>query len=386
MKKKLLALLLVCAMVFSLAACGGDNKDNKDPDPPKQPDNSQNQPDNSQNQPEADPLADLIKAAQAEGELVVYGSCEDPYIAAACAGFEAKYGIKTTWQRLTGGEVQAKIEEENGNPSADVWFGGTSDPQSICAAEGLLEPYEAINAVHLSQPFFKDPDNYWHGIYRGVLGIFYNMEELDRLQLPYPQDWDDLLKPEYKGLIWFSNPNTASTAKLAINTFVQVRGLDEAMKYFVELDKNVAQYTKSGGGPSKSVGSGECVIGIGFLHDAIYQIDKGYDNIGMTVPSNTSCEIGATSIFKGCKHPNAAKLWIEYALTPECVELADDTGSFQFLVLDNAEQPAVVAKFDLNPDNTIEYDFADAKANTTKYVETFFEANGAAADDRFKTE
>ena len=94
MKKKLLALLLVCAMVFSLAACGGDNKDNKDPDPPKQPDNSQNQPDNSQNQPEADLLADLIKAAQAEGELVVYGSCEDPYIAAACAGFEAKYGIK----------------------------------------------------------------------------------------------------------------------------------------------------------------------------------------------------------------------------------------------------------------------------------------------------
>ena len=381
MKKKLLAFLLVFALAFALVACG--NNANETPNT----NNTPNTDDTGDDAGEADPLADLIAAAQEEGELVVYGSCEDPYIAAACQGFEDKYGIEVSWQRLTGGEVQAKIEEENGNPSADVWFGGTSDPQSVCAAQGLLEPYEAVNAVNLVNDSFRDPDGYWYGIYRGVLGIFYNMEELDRLGLEYPTDWDDLLDPKYEGLIWFSNPNTASTAKLTINTFVQMRGLDEAMEYFKALDKNVAQYTKSGGGPSKSVGSGECVIGIGFLHDAIYQITQGYDNIGMSVPaSGTSCEIGATSIFAGCKHPNAAKLWIEYALTPDCVERADDTGSFQFLVLSNAEQPAVVEQFNLDPDVTIDYDFEDAKENTSTYVETFFEAIGAAADDRFKTE
>ena len=31
--------------------------------------------------------------------------------------------------------------------------------------------------------------------------------------------------------------------------------------------------------------------------------------------SGTSFEIGATAIFKGAKHPNAAKLWIEFALS-----------------------------------------------------------------------
>ena len=36
-----------------------------------------------------------------------------------------------------------------------------------------------------------------------------------------------------------SNPNTAGTAKLVINTMVQMKGHDEAMKYFVELDKDV---------------------------------------------------------------------------------------------------------------------------------------------------
>ena len=329
----------------------------------------------------------LIAAAKEEGELTVYGSCEEAYLNAACDKFEELYGIKVNRQRLSTGEVAAKIEEENGNPSADVWFGGTTDPYNETAAKGLLEAYEAKNASHLLDSMYRDADGYWYGIYKGILGFMVNTEELQRLGLEAPQDWDDLLKPEYKGLIWMSNPNTAGTAKLVINTMVQMKGHDEAMKYFVELDKNIAQYTKSGSGPSKKVGIGECTIGIGFLHDGITQILDGYDNISLVIPkSGTSFEIGATAIFKGAKHPNAAKLWIEFALSPECVNIAKENESYQFLVIDNAEQPKEAAEFGLDPDNVMKYDFADAKANTSKYVEDFFNALGAAADDRFKTE
>ena len=205
------------------------------------------------------------------------------------------------------------------------------------------------------------------------------------MNLEVPQDWDDLLKPEYKGLIWLSNPATAGTAKLVINTMVQMKGHDAAMEYFKALDANIAQYTKSGSGPSKKVGIGECVIGIGFLHDGITQILDGYDNIQLVIPSSgTSFEIGATAIFKGAKHENAAKLWVEYALSPDCVNLAKDNESYQFLVIDNAEQPKEAAEFGLDPNNTIDYNFEDAKANTSKYVEDFFAAVGQ--DDRFKTE
>ena len=58
--------------------------------------------------------------------------------------------------------------------------------------------------------------------------------------------------------------------------------------------------------------------------------------------------------FKGCAHPNAAKLWIEYALSPDCVNLAKDNGSYQFLVIDNAEQPTQAAEFGLDPDNVMD--------------------------------
>ena len=327
----------------------------------------------------------LIDAAKADGELIVYGSAEEAYVSAACQHFEELYGIKTSYQRLSTGEVQAKITEENGNPSADVWFGGTSDPYAESATAGLLEAYDAKNASHLVNPNYRDADGCWYGIYKGILGFMLNTEELDRLGLEYPADWDDLLKPEYKDLIWLSNPATAGTAKLVINTMVQMKGFDAAMAYFKELDKNIAQYTKSGSGPSKKVGIGECVIGVGFLHDGITQILDGYDNISLVIPSSgTSFEIGATAFFKGAKHMNAAKLWIEYALSPECVNLAKDNESYQFLVIDNAEQPEEAAAFGLDPNNTIDYDFADAKANTSKYVEDFFAAVGQ--DDRFKTE
>ena len=39
---------------------------------------------------------ELIAAAQAEGELVVYGSCEEEYLASVTQHFQEHYGIKTT--------------------------------------------------------------------------------------------------------------------------------------------------------------------------------------------------------------------------------------------------------------------------------------------------
>ena len=386
--KKYLALLLALVMVFALAACGSTTET---PAPATEAPAAEPETPAEEPAAEADPMEDLIAAAKAEGELTVYGSCEEEYLAAACQHFEELYGIKVNYQRLSTGEVQAKIEEEKGNPSADAWFGGTTDPYNVLAKEDLLEPYDAMNASHLISDMYKDAEGKWYGIYKGILGFMVNTDELDRLGLEAPADWQDLLKPEYKGLIWLSNYNTAGTAKLVINTMIQKYGHDEGIQYLVDLDKNIEVYTKSGSGPSKNVGTGECVIGIGFLHDGITQIvDNEYGNIALVIPSSgTSFEIGATAMFKGAKHPNAAKLWIEYTLSPECVELAAQNGSYQFLVIDNATQPAQAAEFGLDPDNVMDYDFEDAKNNIGTYIEEVMDAlskSGAdTGEDRFKT-
>ncbi|MBF0974744.1 MAG: ABC transporter substrate-binding protein [Atopobium sp.] len=330
---------------------------------------------------------ELVKAAKEEGKLIVYGSCEEEYLNAVCANFKSLYGIDVQAQRLSTGEVAAKIEEENGHPSADVWFGGTTDPYNVTSSKGLLEQYEPKNASHLISDKFKSTNKDWYGIYKGILGILYDKEELQRLKLDVPQDYKDLIDPKYKGLIWSSNYNTAGTAKLIINTVIQKYGHDQGIQYLVDLDKNIAQYTKSGSGPSKAIGAGECTIGIGMLHDGIYQIvDQEHENVGLQIPSSgASYEVGATAIFKGAAHPNAAKLWIEYALSPACVDLAQKNGSYQFLVIDNAKQPEIATEYGLDPNNVMDYNFEDAKKNTEQYVKDVMQALGGG-DSRFKTE
>ena len=330
---------------------------------------------------------ELVKAAKEEGKLIVYGSCEEEYLNAVCANFKSLYGIDVQAQRLSTGEVAAKIEEENGHPSADVWFGGTTDPYNVTSSKGLLEQYEPKNASHLISDKFKSTNKDWYGIYKGILGILYDKEELGRLKLDVPQDYKDLIDSKYKGLIWSSNYNTAGTAKLIINTVIQKYGHDQGIQYLVDLDKNIAQYTKSGSGPSKAIGTGECTIGIGMLHDGIYQIvDQEHENVGLQIPSSgASYEVGATAIFKGAAHPNAAKLWIEYALSPACVDLAQKNGSYQFLVIDDAKQPEIATEYGLDPNNVMDYNFEDAKKHTEQYVKDVMEALGGG-DSRFKTE
>ena len=374
--KKVFAVVLALVMVLGvLAGCSGKKEEPK-------------------TETEAAPEAnDLVSLAKADGELVVYGSCEEDYLRAACDKFQELYGIKTTYQRLSTGEGPAKIAEEKGKPSADVWFGGTNNPYDSAAAKGLLDnSYVPVNASHLTSDIYKDPNGYWYGIYTGILGFMVNTDELNRLGLEAPQSWDDLLKEEYKGLIWLSNYQTAGTPKLVANLMIQLKGHDEGIQYLVDLDKNVQIYTKSGSGPSKNVGTGECVIGIGFLHDGITQIvDNGYDNVALVVPSDgTACEIGPVAIFKGAAHLNAARLFVEYALSPDCVELAADHGSYQFLVIDNAKQPEAAAEFGLDPSLVWDgYDFAKAVSDTEQNVNDVMAAIEAAGSDtgegRFKT-
>ena len=210
-------------------------------------------------------------------------------------------------------------------------------------------------------------------IEKKVLGFFWNQDELDKRNIMPPVDWDDLLKPEYKGLITFGNPKTCGTGKLIVNTVVQIRGKDEAMKYFKELDKNVFYYTPHGVQPAYMVADKEAIIGIGFMHDILRKmITEDKDYLGMTTPiSGTSCEIGATAIVKSAKNIENAKKFIEFALSPECVNLAHENNSYQMVLIDNAEPVKTAINTGLDKIETIDFDYEDATKNGESYCDEF---------------
>ena len=81
--KKILAILLSLVLVLGLAACGGEKAPETTAPPATQPVAG-----GDTTPAPVDPMAELIAAAQAEGTLVVYGSCEEEYLAVACEKFE----------------------------------------------------------------------------------------------------------------------------------------------------------------------------------------------------------------------------------------------------------------------------------------------------------
>ena len=163
------------------------------------------------------------------------------------------------------------------------------------------------------------------------------------------------------------------------------------MQFFKDFDANVYQYTKSGSGPAKMVGPGEIVVGISFLHDGITQIANGYDNIQLVVPAEGSgFEVGACGIVKGDRNPNAKKLFIEYCLTGECVNLGKDNASYQNLVITDeagAVQPVELVEWgldDLSKCNLVPYDVVDVAMQQAGWTEEWLGV--ISADDRLKTE
>ena len=381
--KKILAFLLAGCLALSLTACGQEPADQTDPA------------EETVYPACFDGMEDLIAAARAEGLSVYlssayrdynnqaylfirkveqYGNEEEAAAIVARPGTsEHQIGITVTYQRTAAG--------------ADVWFGGSAETCRAAAEAGQLMAYSAANAVHLTDSAYRDDDGYWYGIRRSVLGFIVDSSMLRRMEIDAPADWADLLELPYQELIWTSNYAADGAGRLLLRAAMQQPEAFGGRDYLVSLDENMALYTASDAEMVRCLGTGECVIGIGFLHDGITQIvDNGYGNIQLVIPSSgTSFEIGATAIFKGAAHPNAAKLWIEYALSPDCVELAQDNGSYQFLVIDNAKQPEVAEEFGLDPENVMDYDFEDAKTNIKTYIAEVMDALGGG-DDRFKTE
>lgn len=58
----------------------------------------------------------LIEAAQEEGALVVYGSCEEEYLAAACEQFEKLYGIEVQFSVCPPARFRARLRRRKGIP------------------------------------------------------------------------------------------------------------------------------------------------------------------------------------------------------------------------------------------------------------------------------
>jgi putative spermidine/putrescine transport system substrate-binding protein len=223
----------------------------------------------------------------------------------------------------SGDEIEAvKANKDNKGPQApDVLDIGLAFGPSA-KAEGLLMNYKVATWDTIPADV-KDPDGAWYGDYYGVFSF-----EVNKTLVPnVPQDWPDLLKPEYKGKIALpGDPRASSQAILAVFASGLANGgsLDDASKgldFFKQLKDNgnlipgvIANAT--------TVANGETPITIRWTYNALAGRDAtaaaGGPEIEVVVP--TSGRFGGVyvqAISAYAPHPNAAKLWEEFLYSDE---------------------------------------------------------------------
>ena len=267
-------------------------------------------------------LEDQIDAAREEGRLTVCVSGDEPFLTAACEKFEELFDISVTVRT-------AEPDALPNGSGTDVWYGGDEALCRTLSESGGLMAYTPEAASALIDPGYGHED--YCVISADALGIMVNSDVLARMGISAPRTWDDLLEPVYRELVWLPAYDTAE-GRLFVRAVMAQYG-DGAADYLAKLDTSVQFYTTGINTAAKCLPTGECVIGIGWLSTALaVQRDTGSSVIRMwaPAPSGVPGQVQTTAVFADAPHPNAAKLWQEFALSPLCMELMTENGCDRF--------------------------------------------------------
>lgn len=300
----------------------------------------------------------LIAAAQEEGELVAYW--HSSRIAKAGEAFEAKYGIKVTGTKSSDTETTERVirEVDSGNVLADII--GYDDGARL--ATDLIPNGYVINYVPPAFADKIDSDFQDPLIYLFQPSIWgYNTESYPD-GCPVETIWQ-LTEPEWKQRIHLLDPALFSTQ---IQWFAELEAhSDDLAKAYEDHYGKPLELTEENAGlefikrladnePTLHQGDEEiaAAVGVKGQTDApmgSYTLGRFRDNEELDYASDY-CELTPfsafnqptyTGIVKDAKHPNAARLFINFLMTDEGVSpWTQDIGAY-----------SVISDLPSNPDN-----------------------------------
>lgn len=232
MKKKIISFLSIMLVLSLITACGG-SKDNK---------------------------------------IVLYSSGADYENDYYLERLEEKFpDYDIVLEYLTTGNHAAKLKAEGVNTEADI-----SLDLEYMYLETIKDSLADLDYdLNVFTDDLIDPDKKFLPALRNSASIILNMDILEEKGLDEPTSYQDLLKPEYQGLISMPNPKSSGTGYSFLKSLVNSWGEDEAFEYFDELSKNVLAFTSSGMGPLNALVQGEVAIAMAFTAQIVDTINSG---------------------------------------------------------------------------------------------------------------
>ncbi len=186
-------------------------------------------------------------------------------------------------------------------------------------AEGLLQPYKVAGWDDIL-PTIKDADGFWYADYYGVMAFEVNTQVVKNV----PQDWADLLKPEYKGQIALAGDPTGSSQAInavwaaALGNGGSLDNVAPGLEFFKKLNDsgNLLPVISK----PATVAKGETPITLRWDYNALGNRDTtaGNPEIAVVIPKSGSLAgVYVQAISAYAPRPNAARLWIEFLYSDE---------------------------------------------------------------------
>ncbi|SUA65047.1 2-aminoethylphosphonate ABC transporter substrate-binding protein [Oligella urethralis] len=228
---------------------------------------------------------------------------------------KSETGITVPPDNKNSGQSLAQLVAEKNSPVADVvYLGVTSGIQG--AKEELVEPFKPERWNDIPEGL-KDKDGKWFSIHSGTLGFMVNVDALGGKAVP--QSWDDLLKPDYKGMVAYLDPSSAFVGYVgAVAANLAMGGnldnMDPGIAFLKKLKANDPIVPKQTS--YARVLSGEIPILIDYDFNAYRAKYKDEANVEFVIPKEGTIVVPyVMSLVKGAPHAEDAKKVLNFVLS-----------------------------------------------------------------------
>lgn len=236
--------------------------------------------------------------------------------------------IDLQWVDMGSQEVFDRVRSERANPQADVWWGAPSPLFQQAAADSLLEAFVPTWAAALPAES-KDAAGLWHGNYLTPEVIAYNSAAIPAAQAP--QDWDDVLAPQWKGKVIIRDPMASGTMRtifgMIIDRSLRATGdTAQGFDWLRRLDGQTREYVLNPTILYQKLARQEGLVTLWDLPD-IEIIKAQYDYpIDYVLPrSGTPLLVDAVAVVRGAPNPETARAFVEFiGSNPALVPAARD--------------------------------------------------------------
>lgn len=216
----------------------------------------------------------LTGCGQSAEKVLIYTSVEDYVVEDLTARLEEEFpDYDITIEYVSTGNHAAKLLAEGKNSECDISYDLEYAYMTQLERAGVLADLSSYDQSIYAEDTVVSTNFLVQGRVGGA--IIVNTDVLKQKGLSEPTCYQDLLKPEYKGLISMPNPKSSGTGYMFYKSLVNAWGEEKALEYFDNLTPNILQYTSSGSGPVNALLLGEVAIGFGMTSNAVTQINEG---------------------------------------------------------------------------------------------------------------